>query len=391
MAQLTDHHQYLFLGKITGSLTAEEARELNELFARDNTALQAYEALVRQLPAEQVAVSFKHLETPGFWKNISGEIRERQGLSTKRKVRNVTMIVGLFALLAAGGWWLVPGSKRDSRPIAAYRPPAAGSVELRLANGSVVDLSKTRGRLQKDQLLLDNHDNTLSYEAAGQPNGDASAGAVTGLNSITVPPTMDYKLTLADGSEVWLNSASTVSFPTRFAAGKREVTITGEAYFQIARKPGQPFIIHLPGSTVEVTGTEFNVNTYDPAAVKIALVTGGVNLVAGATTMKLSPGQQGVAKNGRLTQEPFDARKVLSWRQGIFYFDGAGLDDISPVLGRWFGIKTQLDDPALADKRFVGALYKHRPLSSFLENLKAISLIDSYFDTKGVLHFTAGR
>jgi ferric-dicitrate binding protein FerR (iron transport regulator) len=306
------------------------------------------------------------------------------------------VVVVLTTMLAIGGWWLLPGRKNETINFAAFKTQP-GSIELKLADGSTVDLSKVKGNLHKAQLILDNKDNALSYQATGE--------SPVGLNTISVPVAMDYKLNLPDGSEIWLNSASTVSFPTRFAADKREISITGEAYCRIARHPDQPFIIHLPDNTVQVTGTEFNVNTYDKAVVKVALVEGGANLVSsgasaqslsGASSqpsgngiLKLNPGYQGISGNGRITQAPFDPKKVLSWRQGIFYFDGAGLDDLSQVLARWFGIRTQLDEPSLADKRFVGALYKHRPLNSFLDNLKAIAHINSYLDNRGVLHFTA--
>jgi ferric-dicitrate binding protein FerR (iron transport regulator) len=382
MTPISDHHQYLFLGKLTNSLSPEEEQELKELFARDAAAVRAYEDLLGQLPAEQVAGSFSHLNAPGFWKDISGGMHDQERLSYKNKIRKTSVAVGLTALVAIGGWWLLPGRKNDAINFAAFRPPA-GSIELKLANGSTVDLSKVKGNLHKDQLILDNKDNALSYQATGE--------SAAGFNTISVPVAMDYKINLADGSEIWLNSASTVSFPTRFAARKREISITGEAYCRIARHPDQPFIIHLPGNTVQVTGTEFNINTYDPSVVKVALVAGGANLQSGETTVKLDPGYQGISRNGRITQGLFEPEKVLSWRQGIFYFDGAGLDELSPVLARWFGIRTQLDEPSLADKKFVGALYKHRSLNSFLDNLKAISHLNSYFDNRGVLHFTAAQ
>ena len=396
MAQISDDYQYLFLGKLTNSLSPEEDQELKELFARDAAVLQAYEDLIRQLPAEQVAGAFSKLNGPGFWKDISGEIHEQQRLGYKRKIRKASTVVALTALAVMGGWWFLGGKKTDAGYFVASKAPAR-SVELKLANGSTVDLSKTKGSLHKDQLILDNKDNALSYQAAGESS--------VGFNTISVPVTMDYKINLPDGSEIWLNSVSTVSFPTRFAADKREISITGEAYCRIARHPDQPFIIHLPGNTVQVTGTEFNINTYASSVVRVALVTGGANLLSGgmlplssggarpsgAGILKLNPGYQGVSQDGQLMQQPFDPEKVLSWRQGIFYFDGAGLDELSQVLARWFGIRAQLDDPSLADKKFVGALYKHRSLNSFLDNLKVISHINSSFDNRGVLHFTADR
>jgi transmembrane sensor len=405
MTQISDHYQYLFLGKLTNSLSPDEDQELKELFARDAVAVQAYEDLLRQLPAEQVAGSFSDLDKPGFWKDISGEIHDRQVVTNRRKIRNVAVVISLGALTVVSGWWLVSGKKTDAGYFAASKVPAH-SVELKLADGSTVDLSKTKGNLHKDQLILDNKDSVLSYQAAGGSAASAG-GSAAGFNTISVPVTMDYEINLPDGSEIWLNSASTVSFPTRFAADRREISITGEAYCRIARHPDQPFIIHLPGNTVQVTGTEFNINTYDPSVVKVALVEGGANLVSGgapplssggagsrpsgAGILKLNPGYQGISNGGQLVQQAFEAEKVLSWRQGIFYFDGAGLDELSPVLARWFGIRTQLDDPSLANKKFVGALYKHRSLNSFLDNLKVIAHIDSHFDDRGVLHFTAAQ
>jgi transmembrane sensor len=391
MLPISDHHQYLFLGKLTNSLSPEEDQELKELFARDAAAVKAYEDLLRQLPAEQVAGSFSHLNTPGFWKDISGEVHDQERLHSQSQLRKTSVAIVLTAMLAFGAWWLLPATKNDLHNMAAFKIQPQ-SIRLKLANGSTVDLSKVKGNLHKDQLILDNKDNALSYQATGE--------SPAGLNTISVPVTMDYKLNLPDGSEIWLNSASTVSFPSRFAADKREISITGEAYCRIAHNPGRPFIIHLPGNTVQVTGTEFNINTYDKSVVKVALVEGGADLLSdgtsgistqpsGAGILKLNPGYQGISVNGRITQEPFDPKKVLSWRQGIFYFEGADLSDLSQVLARWFGIKTQLDEPSLSDKKFVGALYKHRPLNSFLDNLKVISHINSYVDNRGVLHFTA--
>ncbi len=400
MLSISDHHQYLFLGKLTNSLSPEEDQELKELFARDKEAIKAYEDLLGQLPAEQVAGSFKHLNAPGFWKDISGEVHDQQRLHSQSQLRKTSVAVVLAAMVAIGAWWLLPAGRNaagrnEAVNFAAFQTQPR-SVELKLANGSTIDLSKVKGNLHQDQLILDNRDNSLNYQAAGESSAGDSA---VGFNTISVPVTMDYKVNLPDGSEIWLNSASTLSFPSRFATGEREISITGEAYCRIAKHPEQPFIIHLPGNTVQVTGTEFNINTYDKGVVKVALVEGGANLLGAggsaqpsvAGILRLNPGYQGISGNGRITQEPFDPKKVLSWRQGIFYFDGADLGDLSQVLARWFGIKTQLDEPVLADKKFVGALYKHRSLNSFLDNLKAISHINYYLDSHGVLHFTAAQ
>jgi transmembrane sensor len=237
--------------------------------------------------------------------------------------------------------------------------------------------------VRKGQLALDNRDNTLHYQALPE--------SATTINTVNVQVAMDYKVVLSDGSEIWLNSTSSISFPSKFAQNKREVTITGEAYCKIAKHPDQPFIIHLADDTVTVTGTEFNINTYTPHSIKVALVTGVVHFASPQSKVKLEPGLQAVAENGSITQAPFQAEKTLSWRQGLYQFEAADLDELSGVLQRWFGIQTQLDDPSLKQKKFTGALYKHKPISSFLDNFEVISHIDTYVDEKNVLHFKTGK
>ncbi len=399
MAHISDHHQYLFLGKLTHSLSPEEDQELQELFAHDDQALEAYNELVRQLPEEQVAQSFSHLDSPGFWENLPGQISEQQTLVRQSKIRRTIALSSIISLLAIGSWlFLAHHNRSDSRNLSPLLATANHpAIELKLADGTTVDLNTVQGNLKKGQLVINNHDHALSYQSAEPASGPASGTNLgenpatpppTRMNTLSVPVAMDYKITLGDGSEIWLNSASSLSFPSSFTSEKREITLTGEAWCKIAPHPGQPFIIHLPDNTIEVTGTEFNVNTYTPNTVKVALVNGGVNLLSGANKVKVNPGFQAISKAGAINQAPFEERKVLCWRKGMFIFEASGLDELSPVLARWYGIKTQLDNPTLANKKFFGVLDKNRPLNSFLDDLKSISDMNYYFDNKGVLHFT---
>ncbi len=120
---------------------------------------------------------------------------------------------------------------------------------------------------------------------------------------------MDYKINLSDGSEIWLNSMSKLIFPSEFASDKRVVTIDGEAYLNVAKNPSKPFIVRLPENTIEVTGTEFNINTYNKNSVRVALVDGGINLTSSTSTVKMKPGTQAVVTNGLVNLESFDDQK----------------------------------------------------------------------------------
>jgi ferric-dicitrate binding protein FerR (iron transport regulator) len=199
---------------------------------------------------------------------------------------------------------------------------------------------------------------------------------------------MDYQVVLADGSEVWLNSTSSLEFPFAFTGNTRDITIRGEAYLKIAKNQQHPFIVHLPDSKVQVTGTEFNVNSFDSAVVKISLVEGAVLFVGGKDSIALTPGRQGVyAKGENLYDQSFNQRNTLSWMQGIHYFEKSGMDEIIGVISRWYNVKVVVDNSRNSDKRFVGVLNKKKPLADFLKTLEYVADIYSHYDSRGVLHF----
>jgi ferric-dicitrate binding protein FerR (iron transport regulator) len=135
-------------------------------------------------------------------------------------------------------------------------------------------------------------------------------------------------------------------------------------------------------------GTEFNINSYDSGITKIALVNGAVKVEAGTAIKLLSPGKQAICTNGQaITETSFDERTVLSWRQGLFYFNNASLSEISKVLPRWFNISVLIDDPTILNRRFTGVINRTQPITNFLEDLNVISGIHARIDSNGQLHF----
>lgn len=375
--EVNDHHRYLFLGKITGTLSESEEIELQNVFSNNIEARLAYEALVDRLPSGGVQESFEYLNKPGFWEDVPRQIHREQG---KRR-RKVVFGIASALTIISGIIFLVEISNRNQGPtqsIPVLAKQKKGLV-LRLANGKSVNLTETKGTINVEGLALQNQNQQLSYQATNN--------TTPGNNTLTIPVGMDYKINLSDGSEIWLNSVTELQFPSAFDSLKREIRINGEAYLNIKKDLSRPFIVHLPGNTVKVLGTEFNVNSYSANLVKVSLVEGAVALTSARDSINILPGLQANSTGGSINVQPFDAKKTLGWRDGIFYFEKANLNELSEVIGRWFGTKTHIDDPVLLTKRFAGILDKNRPLASFLDNLKAIAKIDSYFDKDGVLHF----
>jgi transmembrane sensor len=381
MDQLTDEEKFLLLGKVTGSLSEQEELALEKLFAEKPAARTAYEELENELPVANPQAFFAARREIPAWNALHLKMHQQPATSVRRmpsfKRTWVAAAIVIGVLIGAGLLWWNPFRTRESSalPTIAQKP----HIELKLANGKVIDLSHQQGAIDAGAVQLTNTNKALTYS----PGNDQPAGN----NTLMVPVGMDYKIQLADGTEVWLNSATKLAFPFSFHGGTREISIDGEAYLKVSKDASRPFIVHLPKSSVQVIGTEFNVNTYDQAVEKVALVEGAVNVKTPAGESRLYPGNQAVYSAGRLLQqEGFDTKYVLSWRKGLFYFNDASLAEISKVVPRWYGVNMAIDDPTIHSRRFTGVINRNRPIAVFLDDLKAIASIDSWFDKDSTLH-----
>ena len=386
MDKLTEEEKFLLLGKLTGSLTAEEEAELNKLFQDNPDAQAAYKDLENNIPIEDTATYFANRRQLPVWKDLTMEFRENEAVGKIKSIgyfrRNWAVAAAIFIGVLAGGgallMFLRTPSRKGELPI-VHSPARKANIELTLANGKVINLTSEQGPIDAEGAQLSNMNKSLTYSLKNN--------LPSGANILTVPVGMDYKINLADGSEVWLNAATKLEFPLSFPGKTREIRINGEAYIKVAKDVSKPFIVHLPKISVQVLGTEFNVNTYDEGVEKVALVTGAVNLKAPKEERKLVPGVQAIyAGDGSIRQENFDPKYVLSWRKGLFFFNNASLADISKVVPRWYGIQLIVDDPEIYDRRFTGVINRNRPITLFLEDLKVISRIDSWFDKDSTLH-----
>ena len=376
MDNLSEHYENLLLGKITGSLDDEEEAELNELLQRNPAVQQAYASMLERFPAEISANNFELLDQPGYWKDLSflsPRTSRRTGIiSLYWKLAGVAAAV----ILIAGVWLYRDNSNKE---ITAPVVKKTGGIELQLANGKKINLSAQEGQLHAGNATLNNTNKTLQYSVAGNEG--------TGINTVTVPVGMDYKIVLSDGSKVWMNSVTRLDFPFRFINNKREITIDGEAYLEVAKDPAKPFIVHLPNGSVQVLGTAFNVNSYDTSLVRVSLVNGQVNINTNRQKMPLTPGKQAVYNQSKIIEQPFNSKTELSWRQGLYYFEGASLQELEPVLKRWFGLRVQIENTELRQKSFAGVIDKNQPLQVFLDDLKAMSKITSFIGKDNVIHF----
>lgn len=245
-------------------------------------------------------------------------------------------------------------SKTAGRPLHDATPGVTGAV-LTLDDGKQVVLDSTGNG------VIANQNGTKVLLSKGQLDYETSrtSGGIS-YNTMTTPRGRQFKLTLPDGTKVWLNAASSLKYPTAFTENERKVEITGEAYLEVAQNANKPFILSAAdGVTVKVLGTSFNINAYpDENAVYTMLVSGGVQVsaVRNASPVTLQPGQQANLNKGtgKISIRPADEEQVLAWKNGYFHFDRADIQTIMRQISRWYDVEVEYKE--VPDKKFSGTI-----------------------------------
>ncbi|RFZ85283.1 FecR family protein [Mucilaginibacter terrenus] len=249
--------------------------------------------------------------------------------------------------------------------------PGGNKAVLTLANGQTIVLDDAQnGTLAKQGATI------IKKAADGQLVYNAAAAAETSdaraMNTIATPRGGQYQIILPDGSKVWLNAASSISFPAHFTGSSREVTITGEAYFEVTKNKAMPFRVKTNEAKIEVLGTHFNVMAYDDENVmKTTLLEGAVNISSGNFSAALKPGQQAqIHRSGQnRVVDDVDVDDETAWKNGIFQFRDAGIDVILRQASRWYDVDVTYKGK-VPQREFTGHLSRNVRASELLKMLK---------------------
>lgn len=288
----------------------------------------------------------------------------------------------ILLFLASVGYFLINKKEQTaSRPLAAKEVkhdilPGGNRATLTLANGSTIILDSAQNGLlskQGNTQIVKLANGKLAYQ------NENSNPATIQYNTITTPRGGQYQLTLSDGSQVWLNAASSITFPTSFVGDKREVKITGEAYFEVAHNAAMPFRVLLPPSgeykgagAVEVLGTHFNINAYeDEGVIKTTLLEGSVKVSEGNASVHIKPGTQAVIgqNSDKITiNNNVDLDEVVAWKNGLFYFNQADIKVVMRQISRWYNVDV-LYEGKIPEREFQGEMQRDLNLSQVLKLL----------------------
>jgi ferric-dicitrate binding protein FerR (iron transport regulator) len=253
--------------------------------------------------------------------------------------------------------------------------PVGNKAVLTLADGSTVLLdSSAKGLLaqQAGMQITKSADGELMYKSV---IGHQSSVISSAFNTLSTPRGGQYKLTLPDGTQVWLNAATTLRYPVHFAADERRVEMTGEAYFEVTANAKAPFKVISNGQEVKVLGTEFNVNAYtDENNIKTTLIQGSVSVTnptsANPTSAILRPGQQAQVNGNRvIVADNVNLEQVVAWKNGQLAMENLDLKAVMRQISRWYDVEVVYDG-ALPGGRFGGILDQKLYLSNIMEVLE---------------------
>ncbi|MFD0765385.1 FecR family protein [Mucilaginibacter lutimaris] len=249
--------------------------------------------------------------------------------------------------------------------------PGGNKAVLTLANGKTIILDNAgNGTLAKDgsTLIKKTADGRVIYNTSAL----ATVNTAPTTNTITTPRGGQYQVVLPDGTQVWLNSASSLSFPTRFTGKLRQVEITGEAYFEVTKNPLMPFNVKTNKANIRVLGTHFNVMAYDDeVTMKTTLLEGAVDITSGTFTARLKPGQQAqIKKSGQnAVIDNVDVDDETAWKDGIFQFREVGIDAILRQAARWYDVQVAYNGK-IPDRKFTGRISRNVKASVLLDILR---------------------
>lgn len=266
----------------------------------------------------------------------------------ERRIPLFKMIAAAAALLMiSAGLFFILSQKTQDTGIAVTparkaidKAPGGDKAILTLADGRqiILDTASNGALVQQGGIKVIKAGGQLTYDVQG-------ASAEVLYNTITTPRGGQYQLELADGSKVWLNSASSLRFPASFAGEDRTVELTGEGYFEVSHNPGRPFHVKAGQMDVRVLGTHFNINSYqDEPAVETTLLQGKVRVTKGEAYLNLNPGQQAVvvpSDDNIKVEYKADVEAATAWKNGLIYFDGADVGAVMRQIARWYDVEVE--------------------------------------------------
>ena len=376
-----DSNIYLLIAKYSqGNITEQEYYILKAWMEEDAGNKRIFlEYLVFLKNAQRVRFSAK-VDEHLAWKVIHSKLEKRKTFSIKPYLKYAAVLLVLLSLTVT--YQLLHkniGSEEVLTKVNVIQPGKPKAI-LELGDGRSVKL----GEINDSLLALATGGNIqIKNDTIDYSKSDIISELI---NTIRVPRGGEYNLVLSDGSRIWLNSESELTFPAKFNGNQRKIALKGEAYLEVAKNETLPFIVEVEGTQVEVLGTSFNVKAYEN--IETTLVEGKVCIRTNSLTEAiLNPGEQGVVtkESSEITVKQVDTRLYTSWVKGMFAFRSLSLEEIMKTFERWYNVTVTFENDELKQRRFTGNLRRNEEINPHLDVISLTTNVEFEFSGEKIL------
>jgi len=368
---------------LVGDLSGEEKVKLEEWVSQD----PSHEKLFKEICDEKnVAHDFgiyENVNKDSAWEKVilKGNIKQKHNTRRLGWYKFVAAVM-IPLLVVAAGYFIretKPGAKQKGSELASIEPGKSKAI-LRLADNRVIEITReqeTRFDVAEGIAATNN--------SLGMVYPEQVATGKTEYNVLEVPRGGEYTVTLSDGTVVYLNSGSELRYPVAFGTERRDVFLSGEGYFEVAKDVKRPFFVNADKLKIRVYGTSFNVNTYNLANVETVLVEGKIGIQETNSDIEYSvmPGQLALYNREKGTMEirDVDVRPYVAWKEHEFMFDNESLEEIMNTLSLWYDVDVFFQTASLKQLHFTGHLGRYEEVSHILDAISGVTQVK--FAVKG--------
>jgi transmembrane sensor len=377
MEHLLDPHyraSELIIRFLKNELTSSEKEELDRLLAENESVRNIFSKLSYPSIIQEELISMNMFPEKAGWSELlaRSEGIERTVAPVKKMRPWYYAAAAVIVLLLSLSVWQINNETVPKETVVVDPQekidigPGTSKALLTMADGSTMMIGDSaEGLLSKQfnvDLLVNNGE--IRYQVVGDNNQ-------VQYNTITTPNGGQFKIVLADGTKVWINAASSLKYPVAFVGKERRVELQGEGYFEVAPDAEKPFKVQIGNGEVQAIGTAFNINAYsDEYFASTTLIEGKVLINSGDDNTILFPGQQARMNANRNIQvgSNVDTEEVIAWKNGLFIFKSATLEQIMKQIGRWYDVEVAFENKDTTEK-FSGIVSRSQNLSAVLKIL----------------------
>ena len=368
---------------LAGTLPDEEKRALQEWIAASEGHAALYEEIRKDFKEGRRRRLYTREEVEMQLAKFHRRNRNRKLWLIRRVGYAAAVVLVVGVAFCVSLYMKQPAEKMAAVEVTSV--PEAGA-QLILSSGELVDLDD-RQELAEENVRITRQHKELTYL-----NQDTVREREVRYNTLVIPRGGDFKVTLADGTIVWLNSCTRLRYPLDFKGDVREVFLEGEAYFEVAKDAKHPFVVRTADVDVRVLGTRFNLSAYeDDALVSTTLEEGSVEVSTPLGKQVIRPNEQLVfnVKEGKVDCRDVDASVYSAWKDGMFVFEDETLERIMKRLQMWYDVEVFWENPSLKEVTFSGRMRRYDDFSRVVEILEMTGNVR--FDIRGSAIFIRGK